>query len=361
MNPPSDDDRDAEATRDWPGTRPQPTADDGEATTIVPRTSYPTPPPSPPQTWNQQQPGWTSPPPPPQTGWVPPAAPGQFSYPPESPVQQPSPRKGPRWALIGAVTVLVLALVAAGVWWFRFRADTPASTAAPATDTTTTSSAAPSTATTTTAPSTESSTVALPPPPPPPAPPIEPTALSGFLASPADVGRIVAHTDMTPRLTTKAPIHVNTVDPVQCTGAVVPGDFNVYSGSGFTGFALQNLTDGPSVHKVIQAVASFSTPEIAKTFFERQMDGWRACKTKMITLVTDDGATRATASATLGDVVDTDGIASILIIQPDKDTQCEHAQALRNNVIADVRVCSPNVGSMGRDVTALIANAIGAP
>jgi len=234
MNPPSDDDRDAEATRDWPGTRPQPTADDGEATTVVPRMSYPTPPPSPPQTWNQQQPGWTSPPPPPQTGWVPPAAPGQYPYPPESPVQQPSPRKGPRWPLIGAVTVLVLALVAAGVWWFRFRADTPAPTAAPATDTTTTSSAAPSTATTT--PSTEPSTVA--PPPPPPAPPIEPTALAGFLASPVDVGRVVAHTDMTPQLTTKAPIHANSVDPVQCTGAVVPADSNVYNGSGFTGFAV---------------------------------------------------------------------------------------------------------------------------
>lgn len=361
MNPPSDDDRDAEATRDWPGTRPQPTADDGEATTIVPRTSYPTPPPSPPQTWNQQQPGWTSPPPPPQTGWVPPAAPGQFSYPPESPVQQPSPRKGPRWALIGAVTVLVLALVAAGVWWFRFRADTPASTAAPATDTTTTSSAAPATATTTTAPSTEPSTVALPPPPPPPAPPIEPTALSGFLASPADVGRIVAHTDMTPQLTTKAPLHAMLVDPVQCSGAVTPADSNVYSGSGFTGFAVQVLTDRPKVHKVIQSVASFPAPEVAKAFFDRQMDGWRACKTTTFTLTTDDGATRMTSSAALGDVVDTDGIASILIFQTDKASQCEHALALRNNVIADVRVCSPNVGSMGRDVTAQIANAIGAP
>ncbi|HET6736109.1 sensor domain-containing protein [Mycobacterium sp.] len=350
-----DDDRDAEMTTDWPGSPRG--DDDGEATTVVPRTPHhgapppmspppsappmSPPPTSPPQAapWNPQ---WQNTPnagPPPGGGWGPPAAPGQYppGYPP---AVAPKPRRGPRWGLLGVGAVVVVVIVfAATIFVMRDSgssapAPAPTSTSAAPTSTTSASASAPNTAA---------------PPSPTPSPAaaagIDPAGLKGLLASVPEISELVGNVAMEPNAIFDAPFRDVVIDPATCTGAVMPGDHNVYNGSGFTGFAGQVLSDASQDNKVIQSIASFPSEAEAKAFVDKQFADWQACKYTDVTVTIAGSVSDGTVAVS----AITDGTNNVFIFPPGGGAgrQCQHAMTPRKNVVVDVRVCASSVGSMG--------------
>lgn len=339
MNTP-DDDRDAELTRDWPGTQPGPAANDGEATTVVPKTLHqrtpppmsPPPPPVSPPPVGQWDPRWNTPPTP--LGPYPPNP-----YPPVA----PQPPKRRRWGLLGA-GALVLVVIAVAVTVFVTRGGdssttTARSTSSAASTTTSASSSAPSTEA---APSTGSSA-------PTSADVVGPTALKGLLSSVADVTQLADNAPMTPTPVQESPLTGATVTPVNCTGAVMPGFGSVYGGSSYTGIAVQGLSNKPQRIDVIQSIASFPSATEAQSFVDGQFADWQACKYTDITLAVNGDTQRGTVAIS----ANTLGTNNVFIFPPSDDPdastarQCQHAMSARKDLVVDVRVCAPNVGSMG--------------
>jgi serine/threonine kinase PknH len=336
-----DDDRDAEMTTDWPGT---PHGDDGEATTVVPRTPHhgtpppmspppsappamSTPPMSPPPAvpWNPQWQNTPNAAPPPGGGWGPPVAPGQYppGYPP---AVVPKPRRGPRWGLIGTGAAALVVITAVAMVFIVRDRDSSSPAAGP-----TSTSAAPN------------ATAAPPSPKPTSAAVIDPTALKGLLASVPELSELVG-TAMEPNPIADAPFKGVSARPVECTGAVMPGVHSTFWGSGFTGFAGQILSDAPLVHKVIQTVASFPSDAEAKAHVDRQFKDWQSCTFTDVNIKISS----AEEVGTVGATANTEGITSIFITAVGgAGRQCEHSMTVRKNVVVDVRVCTPSVGSMG--------------
>jgi serine/threonine kinase PknH len=345
-----DDDRDAEMTTDWPGTEHG--ADDGEATTVVPRTPHqgtpppmsppppapppaaaPPPPMAPPRagTWNpqwQNTPG-VGPPPGGGGGWMPPVGPGQ--YPPGYPPPPTASTRGPRWGLLGAGALALVVIAVAATVFVTRGGDSSTPTAAPSSTPTTTASASAS------APSTTATS--------PAAAVVDPTELKGLLASVPEISQLADNATMTPEPPLDAPLSGAIVDPDKCTGAVMPGLDSVYRGSGFTGFAVQVLTDAAGDYKVIQSIASFPSDASAKAFVDQQFAGWQACKYEDFTLTIGS----STQEGTLSTSANVEGTNTILVFPPGAGPgrQCQHAMSPRKNVVVDVRVCANRVGSEG--------------
>ncbi|ANE83456.1 hypothetical protein A7U43_28510 (plasmid) [Mycobacterium adipatum] len=372
-----DDERDAEQTTDWPSRFPTggPADDDGGATSVVPRMPYPTPPqpPAGPPPPPAAQPPMSPPPmSPPQTGstlswpaqtagggWVPPVPPGQYppGY-PVSPAPTPAPAsKGPRWPLIGAAIVVVIALAAGAFLYMRGQGSDSTETAS-ATDTSEStpeqdagsdSESGSESESGSDQPTTDAeATSAQPSPSSEPSADaglINPAELSGLLASVEEVSQIADNTTMIPRQTFTEPFGDTTVDPANCTGAVMPGVDTVYNGSGFTGFAGQVLSDAAEENKVLQSIISFPSESDAKAFYDRQLNAWKDCKYADVTVSVGG----SNAEGTLNVAAEADGTAKVFIFPPGGSAgrQCEHAMTPRKNVIVDVRVCKPSVGSAG--------------
>jgi hypothetical protein len=171
--------------------------------------------------------------------------------------------------------------------------------------------------------------------------------VKGFLTSVPEINQLVGGATMTPNATFDEPYKDARVDPFSCTGAVQPGAYTTYNGSGYTGFAGQLLTDAPQDNKVLQYIVSFPSDAEAKAFVDKEVAGWDTCKFTDITL--DTGSGQAVSNATVGVTATTDGTPSVFIFPPGggPGRQCQHAMTPRKNVVVDVRVCAPSVGSMG--------------
>jgi hypothetical protein len=263
----------------------------------------------------------------------------------------PAKSKGPKRALIGVGVVAVVALAAGGVYLYQDgsegRTDAAASTSAP-------TSAAPAQS----SPAQSSPPTAAPPNSTTESPNgVDAGALSTYLASPEEAGRIADNQQMTPSAITKEPYDNVSVDPFDCTGAVVPGIEAAYVGSDYTGFVAQNLISDDQKFKVIQAIASFATPEDAQAFVDRQVSAWKQCTYTDVTATVVDGAADQLTTGTVGE---SDDIASLLIFPPGGGAgrNCERAITPRNNVVVDLRVCADSVGSAGRTLAGDIGEKI---
>jgi len=334
-----DGDRDGEMTADWPGTQGGPADDDGEATTVVPRTpqqgvpspmSPPPPPLMPPPQAGQWDPRWQTapwpgPPPPPGGGAsAAPVPPGP--YPPLA----PAPPKRPRWGLLG-IGALVLVVIAVAVTVFVTRGgDSPKPTALSTTSATPTPTASASTST----PSTTAADV------------INPTALKGLLSSVPEINQLADNVMMTPSPVVAAPFNGATVTPFNCAGAVNPGIDTVYRSSFFTGFAGQILNNEPQRIGVVQSLASFSSAADALTFVDQQFANWQHCQDVDITQIVGNETPQHPKVATSANTLGTNTV-SIFVPVDSGTRECQHAMSARKNVVVDVRVCAPSVGSKG--------------
>ncbi|MBB5163546.1 sensor domain-containing protein [Mycobacterium sp. AZCC_0083] len=323
------DDGDAERTTDWPGAQNAP-ADDGEATTVVPKTPQQSPPPpmSPP-------PRPVPPPPmsPPQAGqwdtrWNTPPMPG---YPPGPyPPVAAKPPKGPRWGLLG-IGALALVVIAVTVTVFVTRGGDSSTTTARSS-----TSAAP-TPTTSASASTPSTTAADV---------INPAALKGLLSSVPEINQLADNAMMTPSPVVAAPFNGATVTPVSCAGAVNPGIDIVYLGSSFTGFAGQLLDNEPQHVSVMQALASFPGAADAQTFVDQQFADWQHCNDVDITQTVGNETPQYPKVATSAKTLGTNTVFISVPVDSGK-RECQRAMSARKNLVVDVRICAANVGSKG--------------
>jgi len=387
-----DPNSDPDKTTDWPTNRPfPPPGDDAEATRIVPpRGGTPTPPPTSPVPPPGQTPygapatGWT-PPPAPQGApgsWQPPAPPGHYpppGYPTGSPGGTPPGGKKPWGLILGALAVVIL-LVGGGMFVlgggslpFTSKNDETATAsdksgtdADDADDSESGSSSDSGTKSKSESgedsPSKKSGSTSASPTAEAPATSsdgtIDPASLSTLLASVSDLNeRLDANLSPVGALQTQ-PFSGMTVQPTNCAGALLPGIDTVYRGEDITGFSGQILTDDASNTAVMQSVIAFNSDSDATTFFNKQFGAWQNCKFTDI-LASGGGQTQKVKTAAPGD---TDGTATLIIFPGDSPSgsgrSCQRGMSPRNNVIVDVRVCSPNNGSKGftlaRDIGAKI-------
>jgi serine/threonine protein kinase len=145
----------------------------------------------------------------------------------------------------------------------------------------------------------------------------------------------------------------STVDDPQCLGAWMPAQQPVYTGRNITvtGAAVQTLrgmNHEPWQDGVTQAVASFSTQEMAGRFYVDQRGQWELCGGKPIT-VTPPGQPPQTWE--LSHPITTTGVLTITAALRGGAGSCQHGMMHRGNVVIDIRQC--RVGG-GADVAALV-------
>lgn len=303
-------------------------------------------------TWQGQAPGpspWQGPPAAPP--WpVPPGQPphpyagGPVGMPPGGYPPSPRRRRWPWWvAGAGAAVVagLVITLVALGGNDSKTTSNSaaPSSTRIPASSRPAPTSSTPSA--------------------PPPAPALDTAALPSLLASAEQVSNILHNVQMNPRDVSTSLSSDASIDPAKCASAVAPALEGTYTGSGYTGVAVQGLMEpSPGRHKVIQAVAAFPDEAAAQQFQAQQVSAWQGCRLTDVTVSFPGGQPADHATITI--VSNTDGIASTVLLPAGatehKDSECERAMAARRNIIVDVRVCGQNTITAGATLVRAITD-----
>lgn len=335
----------------------------------------------PPPRWDRhpQQPGWSagqpplgaapseptwSAPPPGRPGYPPPHQP--FSH--DAPTwtappgllsgqlpAQPPPRRGRLaalvaehrpWWLLGGAAAAIAVVVAAIVIVAGSDDDAPtgatASTApqVPASDTGSPDAPAPA------APTNPGS---------PPPVVVDKAALDGLLLPADRISQLMNTTAMT-TVPIAHRLLPGAATPPHCIGTWGPAYETTYADSGFTAVAAQAVFRDPT-HKVAQAVIAFPDADAAKTFYDKQISDWNACKS---THVRFDYLGTST-EIDVGVPVVTGDVLALLVVPTTTGIagqQCERDMTVRANVIVDVRACSPTVGSAGSSMVREIADKI---
>lgn len=338
FGPPEDD-----KTVQYPSStaRPQSAGDGAEDKTV----QYQRTPPlasQPPPVWHSTgKPAQVLPPtgpvgPPPPSWQQPAATPGWF---PELPGRSAPPASSNRrWWFVGgglAAALVVIAMVSALV--VANSGGRGSTVAAPSSTPSTSSTPA-----TSDEPSTTSS-------PPTDGGPTDggPTGLAGLLLSATDVSTRMQSPGMVAAPVSTDLASGTTVTPSNCASTWTPADGGTYAGSAYTGVALQEVKDPATIdHQVDQAVVSFADEQTAKAVYDARVADWSGCKFQQFSTQGNENV-----SATSGAVGDTDGTTNMLVLVDSwpgsAATQCERAITARQNVVVDVRACSPSVGSAG--------------
>ncbi|QIV79773.1 sensor domain-containing protein, partial [Mycolicibacterium frederiksbergense] len=146
------------------------------------------------------------------------------------------------------------------------------------------------------------------------------------------------------------------VEPPQCTGAWGPGYAATYEGTGLTGMAIQGVAQGQE-HRIAQAVLAFPDPAAAQRIYDKLVGDWNACQNTRAEF-SYQGASTTVDIKTPRPIGDINTLMLVPTTSPVPGQQCERGMALRGNVIVDVRVCSPTVGSAGYSITRAIADKV---
>lgn len=181
-------------------------------------------------------------------------------------------------------------------------------------------------------------------------PPLDAAALPSLLASADQVGNVLHNVAMNPREVSTSLASDASIDPAKCASAVAPALGSTYTGSGYTGVAVQGLMEAsPGRHKVIQAVAAFSDEAAAQQFYAQQLSAWQGCRLTDVTVSFPDGQPDDHATITI--VSNSEGIASTVLLPAGatgrKDSECERAMSVRRNIVVDVRACGQNTIAAG--------------
>ncbi|MGV0836396.1 sensor domain-containing protein [Mycolicibacterium thermoresistibile] len=133
----------------------------------------------------------------------------------------------------------------------------------------------------------------------------------------------------------------DTLSEPECASAVIPNDVSAYRGSGYAA-VYGRLADDLRSQRISTGVAAFAGAEEAHEFVTQQVERWRECTDRTLTVSlggqelqwTTSGPTRA------------EGVHVLLRRQEGVDYACSRGVAARANVAADVLVC-------GRDAEAV--------
>ncbi len=123
----------------------------------------------------------------------------------------------------------------------------------------------------------------------------------------------------------------------ECASAVIPNDASAYRGSGYAA-VYGRLADDMRSHRISTGVAAFAGAQEAHEWVTQQVDRWRDCTDRTLTISLNgqelqwktSGPTRA------------EGVHVLLRRQEGTDYACSRGVAARSNVAADVLVCGRN-------------------
>jgi hypothetical protein len=171
--------------------------------------------------------------------------------------------------------------------------------------------------------------------------------LDSYLLGPAEVGAVVGETDLV--VSEKAGQLRNlraTLSNPDCKGAYEPIEESTYKGAdGYTAVSGQAVhspgTGENQVHRIYEAVASFSSPDKAAAFVQASADKWKAC----VGPSTATYPNGKSAGWTFGEVT---GIPPKIYqqrTQADGSKACHHALHAVSNVVVDLLVCGPDAGT----------------
>ncbi|MBE5438352.1 sensor domain-containing protein [Mycobacteroides abscessus] len=205
-------------------------------------------------------------------------------------------------------------------------------------------------------PAAPSGTPAPPPPPAPTGPTLAPDALAPLLLPGAEIDKQLNIAGAAPVGPVESQPLGGDVQPPHCTGAWGPGYRATYDGTGFTGMAIGVLAQGQA-HRIAQSVLAFPDPAAAQRIYDKLIGDWNACQNTHA-VFSFQGASTEIDIKTPRPIGDINTLMLVPTTSPVPGQQCERGMALRGNVIVDVRVCSPTVGSAGYSITRAIADKV---
>ena len=267
------------------------------------------------------------------------APPRWVAGPPVPPRIPPAPPKRRLGLIIGALVVVVAAVVGTAIVFAVRKSD------AGQLDSGTSTTAASTTSTST---ATSSAT-----------PTVTPAQLDSILA-PVDLintivsttGIIVDHnrTEMTD------PGPGNTVSNDKCLGALIGFQTQTYKSSGYTGMLAQLLKKPQSDpgYVVVQGAVIFASAKQAQGFVTAQLAQWRTCAGTSVTQV-NDGTTSVWTFREISGNPPNIALQHTLANSP---VVCQHVLSAVANVVLDVNVCAPGTINQARQIANEMATKI---
>jgi serine/threonine kinase PknH len=267
------------------------------------------------------------------------APPRWVAGPPVPPWIPPAPPKRRLGLIIGALVVVVAAVVGTGIVFAVRKSDAgqlDSGTSTTAASTTSTSTAT-SSATPTVAPAQLDSILA-------------PVDLINTIVS--TTGIIVDHnrTEMTD------PGPGNTVSNDKCLGALIGFQTQTYKSSGYTGMLAQLLKKPQSNpgYVVVQGAVIFASAKQAQGFVTAQLAQWRTCAGTSVTQV-NDGTTSVWTFREISGNPPNIALQHTLANSP---VVCQHVLSAVANVVLDVNVCAPGTINQARQIANEMATKI---
>jgi serine/threonine kinase PknH len=141
-------------------------------------------------------------------------------------------------------------------------------------------------------------------------------------------------------------------DP-SCEGAVFGIVESVYRGSNYQGVygQLTGTAGGQNNRSLDQGVVAMSSAEDAQTFVDTQVDAWKRCTGKPLTVTVEGQQVIWTASAPIRSY----GVPVLHRTQQGVASYaCSHALAARSNIVADVVACSDDEKTINDQAAALV-------
>jgi PknH-like extracellular domain len=128
------------------------------------------------------------------------------------------------------------------------------------------------------------------------------------------------------------------IDERACVGVASVGDATIYANSGWAGMRGNQLsTPNAVLADATQLVTSFTTVAAAETLLQRARQDWQGCADRRYGFHSSNGNH---SYFDTGALAATDSRIQLTMRQTeDPRWECSHAMAVRNNVVAETRVC----------------------
>jgi serine/threonine protein kinase len=265
------------------------------------------------------------------------APPRWVAGPPVPPWIPPAPPKRRLGLIIGALVVVVAAVVGTGIVFAVRKSDAGQLGSGTSTTAASTTSTATSSTTPTVAPAQLDSILA-------------PVDLINTIVS--TTGIIVDHnrTEMTD------PGPGNTLSNDKCLGALIGFQTQTYKSSGYTGMLAQLLKKPQSNpgYAVVQGAVIFASANQAQGFVTAQLAQWRTCAGTSVTQV-NDGTTSVWTFREISGNPPNIALQHTLANSP---VVCQHVLSAVSNVVLDVNVCAPGTINQARQIANEMATKI---
>jgi serine/threonine-protein kinase len=183
------------------------------------------------------------------------------------------------------------------------------------------------------------------------APLVKLAQLQDLVPAPADVGALIGAPSLRGIAAYVKPdaLPTGSISEGDCISVMTPGEESVYRGSGYRS-VFGRVDDDPSARRTSVGVAAFDGAEEAHRFVTAQVESWRGCAGKPLTVKLIGPPVTWTADTP----VRSNGVDVVSREQEQgQGYACGRGIASWSNVVADVLVCSPDGTSVAAQAAAV--------